>query len=527
MRKTLFRPSIHGWPFGNSYDLSILVDEFHLENVGFCGGMCWLALERFYAGTRVPRDLGLPKKGQALYEELKNEQFDSLDVGKVLRMLKWQSSPRMTNGTSILDSLGKRTQSEWPDVKKRIDGGRPVTITLITNANEPNPLKLIENHRVVVYGYDIRDVPDGEGIRGDWNSNIKHVTLNVYDPNYPNNDEVNITFYTGCDDDWIKIRHNRGDSVAGFFLDDVDRKYSYGDESDLQITKCAPLGISSFSEARCRISLSWTCKVIPFFRVLIDGSAWKMNSQLKGGLAPFGKEFKQCDSRSGSMTIDVTVPRAECVLSVQLLDGDFARTRSVHLDMRPQALCRPYIRSRASSETMSIAEKNHRDSDLFVKDPSPDSAAIASMDDGPMRWIFLREEKTAPNHAGSAISKPLVFHERKYQLGNVVSPVHADFELKNLAAPVTISTTTTRYLGGNAQGSSVVRTGLGERGEKIFDGFQSNPADYDNDVTVKIAYSAKDRFGVTVPRLPSWGGRCDNATRDFLPRRRPACPTTK
>ena len=60
-RTTFFKPSIHGWPFGNSWDWTIdfLFPQFDitLNSVGFCGGMCWTALDRFYNGVCTPRDI--------------------------------------------------------------------------------------------------------------------------------------------------------------------------------------------------------------------------------------------------------------------------------------------------------------------------------------------------------------------------------------------------------------------------------------------------------------------------------------
>jgi hypothetical protein len=70
-------------------------------------------------------------------------------------------------------------EREWPKAKAAIDRGELVPIGLVRVA-AMNPRKLTNNHQVIAYGY----VEDGRG-----------VTLRLYDPNWPDRDDVTITIH--------------------------------------------------------------------------------------------------------------------------------------------------------------------------------------------------------------------------------------------------------------------------------------------------------------------------------------------
>src|SRR4051812_9764525 len=113
MVTTDFKPSIHGWPIVNSfqYQMPVLNQQ---TTMGFCGGMCWAALNHYYKGSAIPRVMAQPPQGSPIYQELLNEQISSLPAVTILRILDWQASPDLSHKYNALGSLGHKTLQEWP-----------------------------------------------------------------------------------------------------------------------------------------------------------------------------------------------------------------------------------------------------------------------------------------------------------------------------------------------------------------------------------------------------------------------------
>ena len=209
MITTYFRPSIHGWPFDNTWRKSFLYDTVTLD-MGFCGGMCWRALQRFYTATPIPRDMQEPVEGDALYNELWDAQINSVPYGILTKIYDWQKSAEIDHWYRMeslgMGSLGLLTQREWSKIKGLLNKSQPVTLTLIAHANDYRPSHLADSHRVVAYAYDERPVystdyaPDGAKV---------FVTIFIYDPNYKNDDNVYLTFYLGGKDHKLRLRHSK------------------------------------------------------------------------------------------------------------------------------------------------------------------------------------------------------------------------------------------------------------------------------------------------------------------------------
>lgn len=102
---------------------------------------------------------------------------------------------------------------------------------MIASSNDNNPIDMVHNHRVIAYSFSERDLLDNEWIHGKRHSGIKRIDIAIYDPNYPNDDGVTIYFYTGCDDSWIGLTHNKGVKFHGFFKDDYVHAQEYTEKS--------------------------------------------------------------------------------------------------------------------------------------------------------------------------------------------------------------------------------------------------------------------------------------------------------
>ena len=152
---TKFLPSIHGWAFGN------------FGGFGNCGGMCWAALDCFYLKQTIARTLTKPS--QKLKDKISGRQKDTMDDWLWAKVVDWTQRPDQSH-ISRAHSVGHLTQEEWPKIKNLLDHGEPATLCVIREEGyTANPTM---NHQVLAWGYN-------------YDSTQKHVTIRVYDSNYP------------------------------------------------------------------------------------------------------------------------------------------------------------------------------------------------------------------------------------------------------------------------------------------------------------------------------------------------------
>ena len=515
MVTTHFRPSIHGWPFANSYDYKVDL-PFHdatINNLGYCGGMCWTVLDRFYSATRIPRDTPQPQQGQALYDEILAEQVVSLSFGTLAQIYSWQRSPRLSHATNPHHSQGYLTKQEWPRVRARLDQSLPVTLTLIAHSNDYDISDMSDNHRVVAYAYDVRGLASTDWVHGQRHASIRHVTIWIYDPNRPNEDDVCLTFFTGCDDEWIGLRHSvPGNDFRAFFLDDRNRSYQYNEATKISIDSCVVSGISDYALADVDLTFSWKCAFIPYFSVQVNGADWQLNAAAQQQFAPDGIN-KQCAARTGSLTVNLKVPRAMTTVGVRLLASDgYADT--IEVDATPSLLCQPYVRTRFAIDAQQVYDSAIQDADLFVKDASPTEAAIQALDDSPDRWVHI--ESRVRRDAGGSGARWTYTSFDTYRLGNIKGPILANFVGRNLAAPTRITGTLRLYRAGSAGPQETSLGTLNPNAQQIWAGLTNNPGDYDGDTRVELTFEATDRFYRRVTSLVTFYGRSILATHSVV-----------
>lgn len=199
---TTFVPSTHGFHFRNGFSV---VPEFLRSifdpKMGFCGGMCWAALDRYIAGEPIPSTTTTPLPSSPLYKELFWRQMDTTASWRWLKTIVWQNT--------FDRKLTKLTRErEWPKVKKSIDKGVPITLCLI----QSRPIIGIPtcNHQALAVGYRI-----------DLTSTHEPIHLNIYDSNRPDKDTA--TLYMtgkGSNDSWKTYVPSTEDSkkLRGFFV---------------------------------------------------------------------------------------------------------------------------------------------------------------------------------------------------------------------------------------------------------------------------------------------------------------------
>jgi hypothetical protein len=506
MITTRFKPSIHGWPFGNSYDLKVKVAFMGktLENLGYCGGMCWSALENFYSATPIKRDLTLPTQGEPLYDEILGAQLASLSPGKLWQIYSWQQSPQLSHRFNPHHSQGYLTQQQWPTVRSRLDASKPVTLTLIAHSNDYDVRDLEDNHRVVAYAYEVRSLNSSDWVHGERRAGIKHVTLYIYDPNYPNKDDVALTFFTGCEDSWIGMEHSKGKDFRAFFLDDSERQYRYGGDTTLWINGCKLFDITGYDETEVDLTFTWSCRFIPYFRVLLNGATWGRNQAARERYAPTTGDDKQCPSRSGTMTVRLKVPRDQSSVGVRLLDQpDYER--AIAVDMRPLVSCRPYVHTRFGTNAPQVYDTALEAADLFIKDGAPTDAALQAADVSPDHWVY--SEKTIVRWVEDGGGRWIFTPNDQYSLGNIAVPILANFVETNLAKPTVLSGVLKVTRAGQTAPTTTNVPNLNPTGQQIWEGFKNNPGDYDGDTKVEFKFTSKDKFGKQTSGTATFYGR--------------------
>ena len=207
-----FRPSTHGLHFGNDFPAvpvrTIPFPPFGAMPIGnasggLCGGMVFTACDFYLQGVSPPPQTGPPAPGTPLFEYLVDRLFASFNgVPGVLKYLRWMALPeertRLSPGI-VWHSL----HQEWPAIQKDLDRGLPCPLGLV-KVHSFNPLDLGKNHQVLAYGYE-QDQPAGL------------LKIFVYDPNYPDADELSLCVQPAGPDGPARITYAADPRARGFF----------------------------------------------------------------------------------------------------------------------------------------------------------------------------------------------------------------------------------------------------------------------------------------------------------------------
>lgn len=224
-----FLPSQQGLHFANSFPAgpTVRVGRFAptfggVGNAsrGLCGGMCFTVRDLFEHGVASPDDTEPPANGSPRFNAIVRRQVESLDWFR-LPLRFWLLSARAAFGT---DGPRLTFGNEWPHVRREIDEGRLAMLGLI-RAAALNPAKLTSNHQVMAFGY----AEDGRG-----------VTLRLYDPNWPDRDDVTITILLDPGLRPTRIEQSTGEPMVAFFLASYKpaepRAWRSGRVADAQVT---------------------------------------------------------------------------------------------------------------------------------------------------------------------------------------------------------------------------------------------------------------------------------------------------
>jgi hypothetical protein len=216
-----FRPSVHGFPFANSWPPGPTVKFAGLDpriigigdaSAGLCGGMAVAVRDLYEAGLVAPADREPPANGSPRFQAIVRRQVQSLDWLRVplryfdLQALRpdpptWWSRASRREPPRVV-----AIRDEWPKICDEIDDGHPSVVGLI-RVQGLSPSILTRNHQVLAFGYGEED---------------GHRVLRIYDPNHPGNDTVELR--ATIDQDKARPMHERialaqstGEPLLGFF----------------------------------------------------------------------------------------------------------------------------------------------------------------------------------------------------------------------------------------------------------------------------------------------------------------------
>jgi hypothetical protein len=199
-----FLPSRHGFHFANRWPPGPTIRFGPLDprwigvgdaSAGLCGGMCFTVRDLFEAGVAMPPDREPPANGSARFSSIVRRQVESLDWLRLPIRFWWRSAVGGDRARSTFER-------EWPKLRREIDEGRLAMLGLIRVATV-NPFKLTGNHQVIAYGY----AEDGRG-----------VTLRLYDPNWPDRDDVTATLHLDPALRPTALDQSSGESLLGWFV---------------------------------------------------------------------------------------------------------------------------------------------------------------------------------------------------------------------------------------------------------------------------------------------------------------------
>lgn len=194
-----FLPSTHGLHFANRFPPGPTVRIGPLDprlvgigdaSAGLCGGMAWYVRERFVGGRPMPSDAMAPANGSALFRALVRAQ---------VRSLRWFLTPIRFWWAGVIGpgrSLHATRAHVWLGIRRAIDGGRLPLVGLVRHRGA-SPWAMTDSHQVLVFGYQTGDTG---------------VTLRIYDPNWPDRDDVALTL------DSAGLRQSTGEGLFGLLL---------------------------------------------------------------------------------------------------------------------------------------------------------------------------------------------------------------------------------------------------------------------------------------------------------------------
>ncbi len=174
-----FKPSLHGFKFGNNFQLADLPfgDKINKgigqSGYGLCGGMAHCVHELFHFKEPIPNVSQPPKPKSALYAYLVGGLLDSFGPGlrDMNKIIEWHAMP---DGKTRLPNL---TKFQLAALKLLLKRGKPVQLMLAYNTQGFG--NMWDNHQVLAY-----KIEEANNQGKIW----------IYEPNNPGNNAPYISY---------------------------------------------------------------------------------------------------------------------------------------------------------------------------------------------------------------------------------------------------------------------------------------------------------------------------------------------
>ena len=221
---TGFLPSSSGFKFGNSFPhvplkkIKVLGQQIPIGNAsyGLCGGMILAVMDYFEANIPIPSNPTAPSSGP-LFGYIVNRQIESFHLPLGLMKYMVLMNPFLRDHEARASNIGvaphgrawRMMKEEWPKIKNDLDNGKLSPLGLV-KIKSLNPFEIRRNHQVLAYGYDL---------------NENNLSLHIYDPNFPNDDQVTISLNIGTPESTTSVIHSKSpEPIYSFFRTDYKFK---------------------------------------------------------------------------------------------------------------------------------------------------------------------------------------------------------------------------------------------------------------------------------------------------------------
>ena len=206
-----FVPSTSGLHFINAFPSEPAIQiplpdgqQLALGNAanGLCGGMAFTARDYFEASRTPPDDTSPPPEGSPLFEWLVSRLLASFNLPLGIMRYVELMTPLLPNAGHLPVTRARvMLEREWPTIKQELDSGHPAALGLI-KVISADVHDIGKNHQVLAYGYTL---------------NGTDLALDIYDPNYPNDDSVRLSLSVGDPSAAATITYSPGEAVYCFF----------------------------------------------------------------------------------------------------------------------------------------------------------------------------------------------------------------------------------------------------------------------------------------------------------------------
>jgi hypothetical protein len=183
------------WPSGPAREWHLGLLHLGIGDVGrgLCGGMAFVAADRFTRGEAGPAEPEPPRFGERLFREVVERQFESFgtvfQVPARFALAAFEGNRRRQRHT---------VRVAWPEIRRAIDAGRLAMVGLVRRdgfaVTAPD-----FGHQVVAYRYA---------------ASKERVTIGIYDPNHPGDDTVELVLER-TPDGRISLGQSTGEPVLG------------------------------------------------------------------------------------------------------------------------------------------------------------------------------------------------------------------------------------------------------------------------------------------------------------------------